>query len=60
MVDGNGLLHPRGFGLACHLGVLADLPTIGVGKKCSCIMWMALTNQKSEDGFCWKKTAITN
>ncbi|CAN6177230.1 unnamed protein product, partial [Urochloa humidicola] len=35
MVDGNGLLHPRGFGLACHLGVLADLPTFGVGKNCS-------------------------
>ncbi|KAL9177213.1 hypothetical protein ABFS82_01G044500 [Erythranthe guttata] len=33
MVDGNGLLHPRGFGLACHIGVLADLPTIGVGKN---------------------------
>ncbi|KAF8687268.1 hypothetical protein HU200_042944 [Digitaria exilis] len=33
MVDGNGLLHPRGFGLASHLGVLADLPTIGVGKN---------------------------
>ncbi len=32
-VDGNGRLHQRGFGLACHLGVLIGLPTIGVGKK---------------------------
>ncbi|CAN1217736.1 Endonuclease V [Linum perenne] len=33
MVDGNGLLHPRGFGSACQVGVLADLPTIGIGKN---------------------------
>lgn len=32
-VDGNGRLHPRQFGLACHLGVLADVPTIGVSKN---------------------------
>ncbi|KAF2072127.1 hypothetical protein CYY_006546 [Polysphondylium violaceum] len=32
IVDGNGILHPRSFGLASHLGVLIDIPTIGIGK----------------------------
>jgi deoxyribonuclease V len=32
LCDGHGIAHPRRFGLASHLGVLCDLPAIGVGK----------------------------
>lgn len=33
MVDGHGIAHPRRLGIASHVGVLTDLPSIGVAKK---------------------------
>lgn len=39
LMDGNGLLHPRGFGVASHIGVLSGYCTIGVAKKASHGRW---------------------
>ncbi|XP_054157242.1 endonuclease V-like [Oppia nitens] len=46
LIDGNGLLHPRKFGLASHFGVLTDTAVIGVAKN---PYYMSFVDQSVKD-----------
>ncbi|KAF2069254.1 hypothetical protein CYY_009424 [Polysphondylium violaceum] len=54
VIDGNGINHMRKMGAACHFGVLANVPTIGVAKQL--LYSHGITDQIIDDGF--KKSSV--
>lgn len=48
MVDGQGIAHPRRLGVASHLGLWLDLPTIGVAKSRLCGVYDEVPEARGE------------
>jgi len=47
MIDGNGILHPNRAGIASHIGVILQIPTIGVAKNLHMLPELGISNKKS-------------
>jgi deoxyribonuclease V len=58
LCDGQGIAHPRRLGLACHLGLLSNLPAIGVAKARLIGRYEPLAEEKGSRQPLWDKGEI--
>lgn len=58
IADGQGLAHPRRFGLACHLGLILDTPAIGCAKSRLCGKHKEPDSQKGSHEYLWDKGEV--
>jgi len=55
LCDGQGLAHPRRFGIACHLGLVTGLATIGVAKSRLCGRYESPGQNRGQTSELWDK-----
>jgi deoxyribonuclease V len=58
MVDGQGIAHPRRMGLASHLGLCLDVPTIGCAKSRLCGNCTEPGNEAGDYSELWDKGEV--
>ncbi len=58
LIDGQGIAHPRSFGIASHIGVIYDKPAIGVAKSKLIGEFNSIGDRKGEYSFLIYKNKI--